>query len=213
MDQSFFDADYYLNGPKTGKSNYENYRWMPELTGELAETLMSSFGLDEGSDFLDYGCARGYLVRALRERGVRADGFDTSEWAISNCDPNVRKNVFNSFEHLGPWYDFALAKDVFEHVPWATLEQVIPDLMVKCGRLLIVVPVTYTEEGEFLYPADNQDASHINRHTSTGWLTRLSAIWPRTFVCFAGHHATGIIKPASRTHPGSTAFFILENRG
>jgi hypothetical protein len=32
MDSSYYDADYYLDGLNSGKSNYENYSWMPDLT-------------------------------------------------------------------------------------------------------------------------------------------------------------------------------------
>ena len=39
---------------------------------------------------LDVGCAKGYLVRALRERGVDARGIDISEYAIECADQETR---------------------------------------------------------------------------------------------------------------------------
>ena len=39
---------------------------------------------------LDVGCAKGYLVCALRERGVDARGIDVSRYAIECADPKIR---------------------------------------------------------------------------------------------------------------------------
>ena len=39
---------------------------------------------------LDVGCAKGYLVRALRERGVDARGIDVSEYAVERADRETR---------------------------------------------------------------------------------------------------------------------------
>ena len=40
---------------------------------------------------LDVGCAKGFLVKALREEGVEAYGADLSEYAVAAADPLVRE--------------------------------------------------------------------------------------------------------------------------
>ena len=208
MDQSFFDGDYYLRGVETGKSNYDDYRWMPELTGRFAQTLIDAY--DPGR-FLDFGCARGYLVRAMLERGVDAWGFDASEWAVENCDEQVETRVTSRWASVGGGFDLILAKDVFEHVPWGELERVIPQIMAKTDRLLVVVPLAAYDGGPFVYPQDEKDISHINRHNNAGWLVRLGAIWGKVRYAGMDDGQKSIIKPASGLWKGSTAFYHLEN--
>ena len=40
---------------------------------------------------LDAGCAKGFLVEALRDRGIEAFGVDISEYAISEVRPDIRE--------------------------------------------------------------------------------------------------------------------------
>lgn len=39
---------------------------------------------------LDVGCAKGYLVAALHQRGIEANGIDVSAYAVGNAPPEVR---------------------------------------------------------------------------------------------------------------------------
>src|SRR5437867_12330579 len=39
---------------------------------------------------LDAGCAKGFLVESLRDRGIEAFGIDISEYAISEVRPDIR---------------------------------------------------------------------------------------------------------------------------
>ena len=40
MNSSFYDREYYEEGLESGKSAYQQYRWVPELTIPLAMTLI-----------------------------------------------------------------------------------------------------------------------------------------------------------------------------
>src|SRR3954469_1999410 len=84
-----FDSDYFLHGKQTGKSLYEDYRWMPELTIPMVERMIAHLGIVKGDTILDFGCARGYAVRAFQQLGYDAWGIDCSGWAIENCDKAV----------------------------------------------------------------------------------------------------------------------------
>lgn len=61
-----YDREYFEYGVETGKSNYQNYRWIPELTIPMAMTIIDLLGIKPNESVLDYGCAKGYLVKALR---------------------------------------------------------------------------------------------------------------------------------------------------
>ena len=45
---SFYDEDYFLNGKASGKSLYENYRWLPVETIAMAKAICSHLGLLQG---------------------------------------------------------------------------------------------------------------------------------------------------------------------
>src|ERR1019366_3070489 len=62
-----YDADYYLRGKQTGVSLYEDYRWMPELTVPMVGAIRDHLFIEQGETVLDFGCARGYIVKAFRE--------------------------------------------------------------------------------------------------------------------------------------------------
>jgi cyclopropane fatty-acyl-phospholipid synthase-like methyltransferase len=70
-----YDADYFLRGKASGKSLYDNYRWMPDLTKPMAERIIEHLGIELDDRIMDFGCARGYLVRALTELGQDAYGL------------------------------------------------------------------------------------------------------------------------------------------
>ena len=52
-----YDADYFLRGKETGKSLYENYRWLPDLTTPMVCSIISHLGIRSGDTILDFGCA------------------------------------------------------------------------------------------------------------------------------------------------------------
>src|SRR3990172_9695055 len=108
-----YDEAYYEGGIMTGKSLYSNYRWMPEATVPMAMTIIDALKIPRGASVLDVGCAKGYLVKALRWLGRNAYGYDVSEYAIAHCDPEVATLVSTEPPSMVP--EFAIAKDVLEH--------------------------------------------------------------------------------------------------
>src|SRR5436305_1382867 len=84
-----YDEDYFLRGKESGKSLYSDYRWLPELTIPMVCAMIRHLGIGPDDTVLDFGCARGYVVKAFQELGYIAYGYDTSEWAVQNADPAV----------------------------------------------------------------------------------------------------------------------------
>src|SRR5512146_212581 len=68
---------------------------------------------------LDVGCAKGFLVEALRDRNVEAFGFDISDYAIGEVRADVRRHcwVADVTEPLRESYDLITCIEVLEHVP------------------------------------------------------------------------------------------------
>lgn len=206
--QEIFCRDYYMDGKNAGLSNYENYSWMEAETLALADSLKHHLGIRDGDELYDIGCARGFLVKALRMRGVNAWGYDISKWAIENCDDAVRPYVSNSLVVNQYRYDFINLKDIAEHVPISQLKVLIPKLCNATKRsLLFIVPLTAYTNGRYLREEDERDVTHVVRRTLHDWLLFLTPLAP-DFTVSGSYHIRGL-KPASVQVPQSCGFFTL----
>jgi cyclopropane fatty-acyl-phospholipid synthase-like methyltransferase len=203
-----YTSDYFLNGKATGKSNYEGYRWLPDATLPFARHLQWFLHLDGQDVILDHGCARGYLVKALRLNGLNARGMDISEWAIENCDPSVKEHVSNDLVTGDKIYDWVIAKDCWEHIELNDLKTLVPKFghSVRKG-IFIVVPLTAYTSGPYVRAEDEQDPTHKIRFTLPDWLLFLTDLLPEFNVC-GSYHIHGI-KPASVEKRQSCGFFTM----
>jgi hypothetical protein len=203
-----FGEDYYLRGPETGLSNYENYRWLPEPTILCAWRMMNHLGAHPGDSVLDWGCARGYYVKALRILGYDATGYDLSRWAVENCDPDVAEFVSNN--PSGKAQDWVLCKDVLEHVPLSRIADAILRLILHAKRgVLIVVPLA--SEGIYINPADRQDSTHLIAWKMEQWLAMIQDVIDslgHPFTVSGGYKLPGV-KQAADPFPMSTAFITI----
>ena len=205
MSGEVFNEDYFLNGKKTGVSNYEDYRWLPELTIPMAEKLKEFLRFDGYNTILDFGCARGYLVKALEISGVNAEGYDSSKWAIENCDSEVKGKVYSELPDC--IYDFIICKDVLEHLDITEAADAIKKMVVRVRQdILIIVPLTKQHNGDYFRMEDDADATHKIRWTFMDWLTFLQETTGLNVL--GTTHIEGL-KPASKEVPGSTGFFLI----
>lgn len=164
-----YDEDYFLRGKESGKSLYENYRWMPELTIPMAAHIVCHCDIKKGQTILDFGCARGYTVKALRSLHHTAFGYDVSQWALDNCDPAVKDYLLTRETQLSRnCFDWVIAKDVLEHVE--VVSYTIPALMETARRgVFVVVPLA--EKAPELYDVQEYEAdvTHIHRKPLGWW--------------------------------------------
>jgi SAM-dependent methyltransferase len=168
----FFDKSYYENGPQSGKSLYQNYRWVPELTIPLAHHIVQSVGIFKDETVMDFGCAKGYLVHALRLLGHEAYGVDISEYAINEAPKEVSPYV----KHIEPYSDtfqycdYMLCKDILEHIPYEYIDDQLEIIRGKCESIFAIIPLGYN--GKYLIPAYELDKSHHIRETKEWWHER-----------------------------------------
>ncbi len=165
-----FDEDYYERGLETGKSCYQNYRWIPELTIPMAASLIDYLDIKRGQTVLDYGCAKGYLVKAWRWLGREAWGMDISSYAIENSGIKEycllkRGYLFLSLDTPIPKFDFCIAKDVFEHIQESNLSHILK--IIPCDTLFVIVPLG--KEGEYYAFSNNLDDTHIICEDEVWW--------------------------------------------
>ena len=84
---SMYDADYF----EGRTSNYINgYSW--DIFGDLftmtARLLVWMF--PDATRYLDFGCATGLLVRALREQGKEAWGVEHSPYCLAHAEAEAK---------------------------------------------------------------------------------------------------------------------------
>lgn len=204
-----FGENYYMNGIESGLSNYVSYKWMPELTLLMAKSFIEIFGVGQQSIVLDFGCARGFFVKALREHRVRAFGVDISKWAIKNCDKDVVDYVYNKLEDCPYSFDYVFSKDVLEHIPIEELTKTLESLFSVCSEALVfIVPLAKSEGGEYIYPNDELDKTHIHRKTLQGWVDLIEP-FAKDFTIFVSNRIP-ILKKASEQYPGSTGIIYCK---
>ena len=169
MDNSeMYDEEYFLRGKQSGKSLYENYRYLPNLTIPMVQAIISNLGITKEQTILDFGCARGYVVKAFRILGYQAWGTDASKWAIENCDPEVKPYVMDT-NRIIYGYDWIIAKDVLEHV--RDVDKVIPDLMnIARVGVFAVVPLSAVDHEQYVVHDYEKDVTHIHRLTLSSWV-------------------------------------------
>jgi SAM-dependent methyltransferase len=199
-----FDKDYYENGPDTGKSLYQNYRWMPELTIPLAHHIVQHCDIKPKHEILDFGCAKGYLVHALRLLGYQAYGYDISEYAIDQAPMEVQSHV-NSYMPVGK-YDWLIVKDVLEHIPYEEIDEVLQQLAEMSQHIFAIIPLA--ENGKFHINAYEQDETHYIRENLSWWFNKLNQ---HGFLVGATYDL-GPFKKNWRSHPKGNGLFVSKLR-
>ena len=173
----FYSEDYYEYGQMTGKSSYSHYRWMPELSFRMAMAIIEYCNIDRDKKILDFGCAKGFLVKALRHLFRDAYGCDWASYAIENAETDVRKYVrVSSQEAPIPFeqkFDLCIAKDVFEHIPYYNLIDLLLAIRKQCNELLVIVPLGNGEK--YFIDEYEADQSHIIRENKAWWEEQITS--------------------------------------
>lgn len=131
--------------------------WL-EFFGKIAENIIREI---KPSRVFDVGCAKGFLVEALRDRGVEAWGSDVSEYAIGEVRPDLRSfcSVRSAKEPIGGRYDLVTCIEVLEH------------LSDQEGRAAIMNMTAVTDTVLFSStPSDLSEPTHVNVRPVLYWL-------------------------------------------
>ena len=159
---SVYNESYYTNyDVGIGKVNYADAEDIKQLMEAVADRIVSDL---HPKTVLDAGCAMGYLVAALRDRGVEAYGVDISEYAISKVREDIRPYcAVGSLteplpEGLPRRYDLVVTIEVLEH------------LYAEDGRKTISNLCTYADKIIFSStPDDYAEVTHVNVQQREYW--------------------------------------------
>lgn len=166
-----FDEKYYEDGVRNRVSAYENYRWMPERTIREASSIINNIQFDS---VLDYGCAKGFMVYAMKLLGKNSHGVDISEYAIANCHEKVKDRV-QHINHVSDikdnQYDLIMAKDVLEHIPKDDIDETLKVMRNCCNKILIAVPLG--DGKRYRIREYEMDITHVIREPEEWWLEKV----------------------------------------
>ncbi len=156
-----YDEAYYRS--HCGPRPYErDASWM-RFFGDVADAIVR---VARPSTAIDVGCAFGFLVEALWERGVRAEGFDVSPYAIGRVRSDVSAycRVASILEPQAGRYDVAVCLEVLEHVPTDQTERAI------CNLTALADAVVFSST-----PSDFDEPTHVNVRPTLAWLEAFAA--------------------------------------
>lgn len=175
VDHGRYDEEYFENGIVTGLSGYMNYRWIPELTLPMCHHLIKHLGIADDHIVLDFGCAKGFLVRALRLLGVDAYGVDVSQYAISQVPAEISSycSLIRGCEDSQCFvrrYDWLISKDVFEHIPEENLKVLLRNALRSVDKMFVAIPLGADDtSNKFIVPAYDKDVTHITIKSEEWW--------------------------------------------
>ncbi|MGA2819778.1 MAG: glycosyltransferase [Anaerolineales bacterium] len=149
-----FDEHYFRHG--CGRPYERTPEWL-EGFARIADHIVEEI---RPSTVLDAGCAMGFLVEALRDRGVEAYGVDISEYAIRQVQPGIRDycQVGSITDPFPRTYDLIVCIETLEHLPAAQASQAVSNLCRHTGDVLF----TST-------PFDYREATHFNVNPPEYW--------------------------------------------
>lgn len=173
---SWYDAGYFEAGTK---SNWEDgYTW-PSFAGVFTETaqfLASTF--DNAATFLDVGCAKGFLVRALREAGRSCWGVDHSHWALAHAEPAARPYLIEARAEALPLhgrFDLVVAMGLLPHLTEQQARQFLEHARALANIGIVAVISSFEndeDERRYREAAEDADLSHIQMRTRAWWHDR-----------------------------------------
>ena len=175
----WFDSGYFERGLK---SNWKHgYTWplfegvFRDAAGFLAEMFPAA------KSFLDIGCAKGFLVRTLRERGLEAWGFDHSAWALARAEADVRPylqlaGVGNA--QYDRQFDVLVAMSVLESLDENQIRDFLPRARRWTRKALLAVIATADGHSAGALSKTDRDLSRITLRDRAWWRAQfLAAGW------------------------------------
>jgi cyclopropane fatty-acyl-phospholipid synthase-like methyltransferase len=150
-------AHYFDAQSKSGERAYERSEHWTRFFGNVADHIGGDIG---PGTVLDAGCAMGFLVEALRDRGVDATGIDISEYAISQVRADVKPYCRQGsvIDPLPGRYDLIVSIEVLEHLDTEDAIRAVSNL---CSAT-----------SDFIFsstPHDYREVTHVNVQPPEWW--------------------------------------------
>jgi len=141
-----------------GGAPYERSEHWLKFFGRIADLLVADIA---PQTHLDAGCAMGFLVESMRDRGVDSEGIDISEYAIGQAREDIRPYV-RAGSILDPFskrYDLITCIETLEHLDAPDAERAVGNLCAHTDDIVF----TST-------PTDYEEPTHVNVRPPEYWV-------------------------------------------
>ena len=238
--KEYYDQNYFRTseGKKYRAANGSIHGWSyanPDGeflgAGPIAKAWKQVF---EPRNLLDVGAGRGTFIAYARDAGIEAEGFDFSEWSVSDEGryPRCKTDWLRIHDATEPWpyddnsFDFVVALDFFEHIYEDDLDFVIGELYrVASKYVFLQIAVSGTgglqgrnESGYLLKKGEDIPiglegcavAGHVTVKPEDWWLERLyndDWISNRSMV----NHFCSLVDPSIIRNWVLNSIIVLEN--
>jgi 2-polyprenyl-3-methyl-5-hydroxy-6-metoxy-1,4-benzoquinol methylase len=154
-----YDEDYFLH--RIGDMDEPYVRDNPTWKANFARVAQAIVTELSPKTVLDAGCGIGFLVQALRERGVEAFGIDISEYAIASTAEEIRPfcEVASVTDELTRGYDLIVCMEVLEHLPADLGSRAVESFMRHTDAVLFSST-----------PEDFREPTHLNVQPTDYWV-------------------------------------------
>lgn len=170
--RSFYDKNYFERYGGTGYTPETAYWHLRPFATSISSLVKFYVRRKPSVRALDIGCAKGYLVKMLREGGIEALGVDVSEYTVNNALDDVKpylhkvdvENEFLPFQHK--FFDLIISHSTFEHLRLRRMPFILSEIhrVLKLGGLLIInVPSP-------LNKAEAEKPEHITMLSRKEWI-------------------------------------------
>lgn len=176
-----YDAHYFRT--YNGAPYERNAIWLTTF-GSIADGIVREI---RPRTVLDVGCAMGFLVESLRDRGVEAFGMDVSEYAIARVRDDIKPHcwVASAIDPLPRQYDLIVCHEVLEHLSPAGAERAV-DRMCEASDDILFSST----------PDDFREDTHVNVHAPEYWAKLFAE---QGFIRDVDFNGSGFLSPwASR---------------
>jgi SAM-dependent methyltransferase len=176
-----YGEDYYASHCGPIAYSYSNRHWMT-FFGKIADELIRIF---RPCRVFDAGCAHGFLVASLWDRGVTTWGRDISNFAISKVRADVQQfcAVGSLADPIEGTFDLVVSIEVLEHMTEKDGMQAIANMTAITDRIVFSSS-----------PSDLDEPTHINVKPAIYWMR-----------AFAEHNFVPLIET---TIPSITAYAL-----
>jgi predicted SAM-dependent methyltransferase len=157
-----FDKHYFDGGKKVGGYANEGYRDFP-----VHEITVRHILERKPASVLEIGCARGYLLKRLQDRGVPCVGMEISK----HCLLTRATDIIHCHDMCDtPWplretnpnkFDLCFSIAVMEHIPEKFLPAIILEMKKHCERGLMGI--------DFGHKDDGFDKTHCTLRPKSWW--------------------------------------------
>jgi len=147
LDDDLYGASYFGSGrnpfDRMGLSGYERYDRDTSNANAAAYLVWRWF---DARRVLDVGCATGFVVEALRELGIDAEGVDVSQFAVEQAARGAQGHVRQGdlcrrLPFPGRRFDVVTALETLEHLPPEAVPRALAELhRVSAGYVVATIP-------------------------------------------------------------------------